>query len=797
MARLDSGDLALRCDPTRFSFRTTDELEDLTGVIGQPRATEALRLAMGTRRPGYNLFAAGSQGSGRHAMVRAFLLERAAGEAVPDDVCYVQNFSDPARPRALRLPAGAGPALAADMDEFVEDLGTALPAAFESDSFRLQRQALDDEFEERRERLFSEVRERARSRGFEVMRAPAGLMFAPRVDGNVLGPEEFSRLSPEERERLQGEMEDLQKESQDLLRQVPAWEREHGDRLRQLSRQVTAQAVDSLIERLRRRHTEIAGVGALLDAVREDVVQNFRPMQSQDGEDGRPSGDGLSLARRYRVNVLVSHGDKKGAPVVYEDNPGFAALLGRSEHRAEMGALLTDFSLLRGGALHRANGGYLVLDAHKVLGQPLAWEGLKRALRSNELRIENPAQLQGMPSTVSLEPEPVPLDLKIILIGDHGLYYMLKGADPDFDDLFKVVADLDDRMPRSDETLEDYPRLLAMLARRHDLLPLDASAVARMIDHSARSTGDREWLTTRVRDLVEVLTEANYSASGSGRPTITGEDVQGAVEARRFREGRIRERMQQQILRGTVLISTDGEQIGQINGLAVLQVGGSAFGRPSRITARVRIGDGEVVDIEREVELSGPSHSKGVLILSSFLAGRYATERPLSLSASLVFEQSYSGVDGDSASSAELYALLSAIARVPIRQSFAVTGSVNQLGQVQAIGGANEKVEGFFDLCQERGLSGEQGVLIPAANVQNLMLRDDVVEAVESGRFGVYAVSTIDEGVALLTGLDAGQPDDAGQYPPDSVNGRVQRRLQEMAERREAQIAAARGRANS
>ncbi len=788
---LTAEDLALHLDPDDFGFETTEQLQDLEHVIGQPRAAEALRLAVGLRRPGYNLFVAGPQGAGRHAMVRIFLEERAANEPAAEDVCYVYNFQIPSAPVSLKLPAGHGRALAVDMDVFVEDLASALPAAFETDRHRMSRQVLEEEYAGRQEELFSQLRTRARAKDLEVMRAPAGLMFVPRREGQVLTPEALAKLSVEEREALTKEVETLQKESQDILRQIPTWEREHRARARDVDRETASQAVDHLLLALRQTHADVPQVIGFIDAVREDVIQNHRLFLASGENPGDETPQvadvrGLPLLRRYLVNVLVDQGGSSSAPVVYEDNPNFPNLLGRVEHRAEMGALVTDFNLIRAGALHRANGGYIVLDAHKVLSQPFAWEGLKRALRSAEIRIESIGHVQGMVSTVSLEPEPIPLDVKVVLVGNHRLCHSLQAMEPDFADLFKVVADIDEQMPHDAHALEVYPQLLATLTRRHKLLHLDRSGVTRMIEHAARITGDRERLTTRVRDLGEVMTEASHLAGEAGRSIVTATHVRDALEARRYRAGRIRTRMQEQILRGSVLIDTDGEQLGQINGLAVLQVGGDSFGRPSRITARVRMGDGKVVDIEREVELSGPSHSKGVLILSSFFAGRYAMDRPLSMSASIVFEQSYGGVDGDSASSAELYALLSVISGVPIQQNFAVTGSVNQLGRVQAIGGVNEKIEGFFELCRERGLTGEQGVLIPSSNVHNLMLRDEVVDAVENGQFHVYSVDTIDEGIARLTGQVAGEADADGIYPPDTINGKVQRRLQEMAEKREA-----------
>jgi lon-related putative ATP-dependent protease len=484
--------------------------------------------------------------------------------------------------------------------------------------------------------------------------------------------------------------------------------------------------------------------------------------------------------------VLVDHSDTEGAPVVYEDNPTYQNLIGRVEHMARMGALLTDFQLIKPGALHRASGGYLILDARKVLTQPYAWEALKRVLQAGQIRIESVGQMLSLISTVSLEPEPIPLDVKIALFGERMLYYLLWQLDPDFAELFKVEADFETEMDRTDSNQKLYAQLIATLVQKKDLRPFDRSAVVRVIERSARLAGDREKLTMRTRNIIDLLEEADYWAGENGNGTVTDGDVQQAIEAQIHRADRVRERVQEAILRDTFLIDTQGEVVGQINGLSVLQLGNFAFGRPTRITARTRLGKGQVLDIEREVELGGPIHSKGVLILSGFLGGRYTSDRPLSLSASLVFEQSYGGVEGDSASSAELYALLSAIADLPLRQSLAVTGSVNQRGQVQAIGGVNEKIEGFFDVCQARGLTGEQGVLIPASNVKHLMLRQDVVEAVEEGQFHVYPVETVDQGIEILTGVEAGEQDEEGTYPEGSVNDRVAKRLAELAEKRQA-----------
>jgi lon-related putative ATP-dependent protease len=615
-------------------------------------------------------------------------------------------------------------------------------------------------------------------------------------EGEVLSPEEVQKLSQEERKRLEAEVEGLQEKLQKILRQVPSWQREIQEKLKELNREMAHFAVGGLIDELREKYTDFPKLVEHLNAVQEDVVENARDFLSSEEEQPsvlnilqrramQPSRGGRpSSLRRYQVNVLVDHSKSEGAPVVYEDNPTFQNLIGRVEHIAQMGALLTDFNLIKPGALHKANGGYLILDIRKVLLQPYAWEGLKRAMQAGQIRIESVGQMLSLISTVSLEPEPIPLDVKVALFGDRLLYYLLWQLDPDFGELFKVAADFEELMDRNGENQFLYARLIGTLARKEELRPFDRGAVARVIEHSARLVGDAEKLSTQMRNITDLLREADYWAGEAGNGLVAAADVQRAIDAQIYRSDRLRERVQEAILRETILIDTEDARIGQVNGLSVIQLGSFSFGRPTRITAQMRLGKGEVVDIEREVELGGPIHSKGVLILSGFLGARYAGERPLSLSASLVFEQSYGGVEGDSASSAELYALLSAIAGVPIKQSLAVTGSVNQHGQVQAIGGVNEKIEGFFDVCQARGLTGEQGVLIPVSNVKHLMLRQDVVEAVDTGQFHIYPVETVDQGIEILTGVPAGERDEEGNYPEESINRLVETRLAELAEKR-------------
>jgi lon-related putative ATP-dependent protease len=783
---LEAGHLYRWCDPESLPFETTEELEELDGGVGQPRATEAVRFGIGIEHPGYNIFALGPPGTGKYPLVRHFLTRSARSAAAPPDWVYVHDFERPNRPRALRLSSGMGMRLRRDMEQLVEELRPALSGAFDGEEYQARRRAIEEELRERTNRAFAELRRRAQERGLALIQTPMGWVFSPLRDGQVLSPEQMQQLPEEEQRRLEEEVEKLQRELQEVLTRMPRWQRETQRRLRELNQEVTNFAVGSLIEELKEKYADFAEVVEYLEAVRRDIVHNAQEFLSPEGVPPGPvtaEHAPPTPIRRYQVNVLVDHGSSKQAPVVHEDNPTYQNVLGRVEYAAQMGALVTDFNLIRPGALHRANGGYLILDARKVLAQPFAWEGLKRALLSRELRIESPGQMAGLIQTISLEPEPIALDVKVVLLGDRLLYYMLSSVDPEFGQLFKVSADFDEQMNRDEENQLLYARFIKTIASREGLRPLDRTGVARVIEHASRLVGDAHKLSVHMESLADVLREADYWAKENGNGTVRAADVQQAIDAHTYRSDRLRERIQEEILRGNLLVETDGAEVGQVNGLSVSELGGFRFGQPSRITARVRLGRGQVVDIEREVEMSGPIHSKGVLILSGFLGARYAAERPLSLSASLVFEQNYSGVEGDSASSAELYALLSAIAQVPVKQSLAVTGSVDQRGEIQVIGGVNEKIEGFFDVCRARGLTGEQGVLIPASNVQHLMLRQDVVEAVEKGEFHVYPVKTVDEGIELLTGVPAGEPDESGSYPEETLNGMVERRLAELGKK--------------
>jgi len=771
------------CDVAALPFESTAELADLDDSFGQDRAVEAIDFAMAMRHRGFNLFALGPEGTGRRSLVMRLLAAQAAGRPVPDDWAYVNDFEQNQRPKALRLPAGRAASLKKDMDWLVGELGQALPAAFEAEEYRNRRQAIEDELKERQEQAFRAIAGEAGEKGVALVRTPVGLALAPMAEGEVLSPEQFKQLPEDTQSRFKADMEGLQEKLEATLKEVPKWERESRAQLRQLDHDVVAFAIEHLMEEITAKYLDLEQVQAYLLAVAADVAANVGDFLGDDDRSKIRRALGGDAFRRYRVNVLVDNAATLGGPVVFEDYPTQPNLIGRVEHLAQMGALITDFNLIRAGALHRANGGFLVMDARKLLMNPFAWEDLKRALKAREIRIESPGQSMGLLSTFSLEPQPIALDVKVVLIGEPMLYYLLSHHDPEFAELFKVAADFDWRMERTEQSVLALARSVATLCRKEGLLALDRAGMARVVEQASRQVEDADKLSTHMASLADLVREADFWAAKAGAKVIAAAHVQQAVDAAIRRQDRVRENIQHEIESGIIHVATEGAEVGQINGLAVLQLGNFAFGHPARITARIHAGKGDVIDIEREVDLGGPLHGKGVLILSGFLAARFGATEPLSLSASLVFEQSYGGIDGDSASSTELYVLLSALSGLPIRQDLAVTGSVDQFGRVQAIGGVNEKIEGFFDLCRARGLTGSQGVMIPATNVRHLMLRHDVVEACRQGRFAIYPIETVDQGIALLTGAEAGEADEHGRFPAGTVNRKVQARLAAFSQR--------------
>ncbi len=774
------------CDCQQFNFETTDDLEPLDEVPGQERALEAIRFGAAMPHPDYHLYLLGGHGTGRHRTAFAIFEAEARERPTPQDWVYVHNFNTPHQPRAIALPPGRGPAFAAEMRDFIEDLTQSIPAAFEQDENRGRIQAIDERYQKQQEKAFETLDKEAKEQGFALMRTQQGIVFAPYVDGEV-NPKAYEGASEEEKQVLQERLSGLQARLRDVMQDFPRWERQRRQEQMELHRDIVAEAVREPLASVRAVVTDVPEALKHLDKVRKDIKANFITLlgtnkpQEKDGPPKQEPLGTVSGLRRYEVNVLVQHRPESGAPVVHEDNPNLANLLGRAEHVAQMGTLVTDFSLIKAGALHRANGGFLILDAEKLFSQPYAWEALKRNLKAGHVLIENPAQSAGLVSTVSLAPQPIPLSVRVAIVGSPRLFHLAQQVDADFAAMFKVAADFSDTMTRSDDSDELYARLIASMVREAKLRPFDVDGVARLIEAASRRAADSQKLSLDLQHLFDLVREADFFAKKAEAKVASRKHVQEAIKARIRRQDRVREASHEQITRDIMLIDSDGEAVGQVNGLSVLQLGRFAFGKPSRITCNVRPGGGRILDIEREVKLGGPLHSKGVLILQGFLAGHFLPRSKLSLAASLVFEQSYGGVDGDSASSTELYALLSALSELPLRQDLAITGSVNQKGEVQAIGGVNEKTEGFFDICDSRGLTGKQGVMIPKSNVAHLMLHDRVVTAVANARFHIYPISRITEGIELLTGVPAGSRNEEGNYPPDSVFGLVEARLETFA----------------
>jgi len=770
-------------DPHALGIETTEHIEPLEGIIGQRRAVSALQFGLGIQELGFNIYVAGPPGIGKMTAVKSFLEELARQKETPPDWCYVNNFEDPYQPKALRLPPGWGARFAQDIKNLIEHVRRELPKVFESEEYSARRDEIVKAINQQREAIINRVQEKASQAGFLLQAAPFGILIVPVLGGRPLSDAEFQSLPQAAREDIQRRRDALQEDLKVAMKEIRALEKLAQERLTELDRQVTLYMVGGLIDDLREKYRELPEVLEYLDALQKDILENIELFKGeQKSESELPPWAKELPFRKYSVNVLVDNSKQQGAPVVVELNPVYHNLFGRIEKETQFGALYTDFTMIKAGSLHRANGGYLVLPIEDVLRSLLSWDGLKRALRSREIFIEELGERLGFIATKSLRPQPIPLDVKVVLVGHTIFYYLLHAYDEEFPELFKVKADFDTRMDASPENIRDFLKFLCTFCQKERLKHLDNTAVAKLLEHAARLAEDQQKLSTHFGAIADIIREANYWALQEGSSHIRARHVQRALDEKVYRSNLIQERIQEMIARGTLLIDTKGQAVGQVNGLSVINLGDYTFGKPSRITASVGAGREGIIDIEREVELGGPIHSKGVLILSGYLAQKYAQDKPLTLTAKLVFEQSYEGVEGDSASSAELYALLSALSGVPIKQGIAVTGSVNQHGEVQAIGGVNEKIEGFFDVCKIKGLTGEQGVLIPKSNVQNLMLREDIVEAVRAKKFHIWAVSTIDEGIEILTGVPAGERGRDGKFPEGTINYLVDQRLREFAE---------------
>ena len=773
-------------DASRFAWESTDELAPLEAIIGQDRAVGAIGFGVDIDSEGYNIFAVGPPGSGRTTAVRQFLTRRAGERPQPDEWCYVHNFQDPRRPNALSLAPGRSGVLRDGMEEVIEQLEQEIPRTFEGEFYEQRRREILLDFQERQQELLHQLEEYLNERDFALIRGQMGLAIAPVVDGQVLSAEEYEQLDPEQKRVFESHRPQLQEQYDKTMRETRELDRERRRSIENLKTEMAGFVADQVMEEIMDTFSDNPGVSEYLKAVRDDIVQHaddFMPGEEKDPQAilMQRMGATPSTRTRYTVNALSSDCEDVCAPIVIEDNPTYHNLVGRIEHRTQFGAMFTDFTQIRAGALHRANGGYLVAEAKNVLSNPLAWDALKRALRNRRIKMEEMSQFYGLLATVTLEPEPIPLDIKVVLIGDERLYQLLYALDEDFRELFKVKAEFALRADLDDGLADSYARFIGDLCRRESLPAFGPDAAARVIEEASRYADDQEKVTVRMAQVADLIREAAYWARQSDHESVKAEDVRKAIDERMTRQEAAAERYRESIAQGSIFIDTQGDVVGQINGLSIIQAGNFAFGIPSRVTARTFMGRSGIASIDREVKMSGPIHDKGQLILSSYLASHFAQDQALTLSASLTFEQLYSGVEGDSASSTELYALLSSLAEVPIKQNLAVTGSVNQLGQVQPIGGVNAKIEGFYDVCRETGLTGDQGVLIPKANLRNLMLRDDVVEAVREGKFHIHAVSRVEEGIELLTGVPAGERDENGEYPKGTIYAKARAKLQEYA----------------
>ena len=786
--RVPVAKLRRQCEPSAFKFKTTADVEPLDGTVGQSRAVQAMDFGLSIEASGFNLFVSGPPGTGRYTELRQQVERIAAQRPAPRDWCYVFNFKDPARPRALSLPPDRGHQLAHDIDELIDTIRREVPKAFESDEYAQRRDQVNREVQAQREQMFAALQKEADGRGLTINVTPMGITTIPLLDGKPLTKEQYDQLTEEQRKDIQEKTGELDSVIAQFVPQLRRLDRDVSQLLSELDRHVMVAIIAPLIDDLRQEHASEQQVVEFLAALGEDIVEHLDAFRGQEEQQQGPIPGMAANARdsvfnRYKVNVIVTHQADDSAPVVVEDSPSYYRMFGRIDYRSNFGSMVTDHTMIKPGALHRANGGFLVLDALDVLTQPLVWESLKRALRNEQVLLENLGDQLSIIPTATLAPEPIPLDVKVAMIGNNRVFTILQGADEDFRKLFKAKADFTVDVERTDTYVQAYARFVAAQVEDKGMRHFDRGAVARVIEHSSRIVSDQEKLSLRMMEIVDLLIEADYWACDDGKKVVSAKYVDIALEKKLYRSNLIEERIQEFITNGTIKVDVAGAVTGQVNGLSVYDLGDYAFGRPSRITARVSLGRGQVVNIEREVQKSGPSHSKGFMILNGYINGKFAHRQPLSFAASITFEQVYDEVDGDSASSTELYALLSAITDVPLKQGIAVTGSVNQLGEVQAIGGVNEKVEGFYAVCKAKGLTGEQGVIIPRDNIRNLMLKPEVVDAIRKGDFHVWGVASIEQGIELLTGLPAGKARKDGQYAEGTVFRRVTDALEAMTRR--------------
>ncbi|MCS7233283.1 MAG: AAA family ATPase [Synergistetes bacterium] len=764
-------ELRVKCPLNVFDFRTTEDIEPLSkGIIGQDRVAKAAHFGLRVKSPGYNLFFVGITGTGRTTYAKKIAQEIALTEPVPSDWCYVYNFKNPSRPIALSFPAGKGREFKKDIEELLDELKARIPKAFEGEEFEARKRLVFKELQEQVNELMEALNREAELLGFALKRTPTGFINVPLVDGREMTQEEFNALPLEKKKELEARSLELHERTMQIMREVQRLEKGARERIKRLEKELCIFVIGGLFKDLKEKYVDLPKVVAFLEDMMEDVVEHLHDFLIT-AEEGEPHKKAPPSFDKYRVNLLVDNSRLEGAPVVFESNPTYYNLVGKLEYEQRMGFLVTDFTKIKAGAIHRANGGYLILNVIDVLRNFGSWDALKRVLKTGEIRVENIAEHVGLIPVSGLVPEPIPVKVKVLLIGSPWIYHLLSLFDEDFKKLFKIKVDFDVEMERNENNIKEVCRFISSYCREEGLLHCDKTALAALIDYSSELAEDQRKLSTRFSDIITVLIEADAWARMDGSNYIEDKHVKKAIEEKIYRENRYEEKLKEMFARDQIIIEAEGEKVGQINGLAILNVGDYSFGKPSRITATVHLGQRGVINIERESRMSGKIHDKGVMILSNYMASRYAKDFPLTLSASICFEQLYEGIEGDSASAAELYALLSAISGIPLRQDIAITGSVDQKGNIQPIGGVNKKIAGFFDFCRIKGLTGRQGVIIPYRNKENLMLREDIVEAVKEGKFHIYAIRTIDEGIEILTGLN-----------PQRFHEEVEKKLREMAE---------------
>ncbi|MCK9227567.1 MAG: ATP-binding protein [Syntrophorhabdaceae bacterium] len=787
ITKLNPDQLYRKCDPGSFTFNITDAIVELPLTIGQDKALKSIDFGLNMDSQGFNIFAIGESGTGKMSTVMHMLKKKAADEQAPADWCYVHNFKDPDSSIALSFGPGQGVVFQKEIDEMLKVLKIEIPKAFESKEYETQKNKIIDEFQQKQTEYLTRLDTEAKERGFTVRRTPTGVLIVPvKENGEMMAKEEFEALDTKAKRKIEETGRLFQEKLNDVVRILREAEKIVREMVNRLDRMVAMDLIGPMIDVIQKKYADEEKVVKYLDDVKEDILTHLDDFKAT--EEVPPPIPFLKMPKpentlaRYAVNAIVDNGESKGAPVVYESNPTYLNLFGRMEYRVQYGMASTDFTMIKAGSLHKANGGYLVVDVLELLRNPFSYEALKRALKNREIRVEDVLEQYRLISTAGLKPEAIPLNAKVILIGNPYLYYLLHAYDEDSRELFKVKADFDSRMDRNQQNVDKYAMYIAQCQKDEDLLPFDNTAVARLVEMGSRFADDQDKLSTRFSDIADLIRESHYWAKKNGNDTVRAEHVTQAVNEKIDRVNRIEERLREMMLDDTLIVNTQGEKIGQVNGLAVLDMGDYSFGKPSRITAKTFMGRAGVVNLERETKMSGKIHEKAILIITSYLGGKYAVRKPISLSASITFEQLYEMIEGDSATCAELYALLSSISGVPLRQSFAVTGSMDQNGDVQPIGGVNQKIEGFFRLCKMRGLDGSNGVIIPRRNTRNLVLSEDVREAVEKGLFNVYTMDRMEEGLEILTGMKAGELQADGTYPEGTINFLVEKRLTEISE---------------